>query len=64
MPTSPEYKRPVNEIIELGVPQPEQDNTLRKRYSTRQLLVICFSVGVFMASTLPDLAVSVPWGTG
>jgi hypothetical protein len=36
--------------IELGAPQTKQ----RRRYSVRQLLVSCFSLGVIMALTLPD----------
>jgi len=44
---SPDYGEPVSAAIEAGVPQPKQHNTLRKT-SMRQLLVICFSVGVFM----------------
>jgi hypothetical protein len=46
----PEYDKPATGVIEVG---PPQHNALRKT-SMRQLLVICFSVGVFMIVTLPN----------
>jgi hypothetical protein len=55
MPTQPDDDEPINGVvIEAGVPSPKQDDALRKVYSMRQLLLICFSVGVVLALTTPN----------
>ena len=54
---APDYDKAVSGVIEVGAPRPELHRALHK-YSVRQLLAICFCVGLIMVITLPNHSVA------
>lgn len=50
---APDYSKSVSGVIEVGAPRPKLHRVLHK-YSVRQIVVICFCVGLIMVITLPN----------